>query len=297
MRYLPYAAASSEPNVIVDGTANDRTLITLSHWRRSGTPADLMADTSTAIVFNYLDRPDLHVPADVVSNNHFDEDGLVGIYALLEPEAAASRRDLLIDVAQAGDFGVFRNRRAARIAFAISAHADPATSPFPRPLLFDRPAPQVEEGLYRALLDVLPRLLADVDHRVETPPLEGDLLGLDATLAPPRPVAGGEHGRQVRDPERPRLSSPPIGGGPPVAGEHPGRPLAGGSGLPGELRAEARRGDRHRGARGGAARVVQLGEVRREGHVIELAAVEPGVEPPPRPGVGAAGVRAYGGLD
>ena len=65
-----------------------------------------------------------------------------------------------LHVAQAGDFGVFRSRRAARIAFAISAHADPATSPFPRPL-FDRPAPQVEEGLYRALLDVLPRLLAE----------------------------------------------------------------------------------------------------------------------------------------
>ena len=104
MRYLPYAAASSEPNVIVDGMANDRTLITLSHWRRSGTPADLMADTSTAIVFNYLDRPDLHVPADVVSNNHFDEDGLVGIYALLEPEAAASRRDLLIALPAATRF-------------------------------------------------------------------------------------------------------------------------------------------------------------------------------------------------
>ena len=129
MRYLPYAAASSEPNIIVDGTANDRTLITLSHWRRSGTPADLMADTSTAIVFNYLDRPDLHVAADVVSNNHFDEDGLVGIYALLEPEATASRRDLLIDVAEAGDFGVFRSRRAARIAFAISAHACLGCSP------------------------------------------------------------------------------------------------------------------------------------------------------------------------
>ena len=163
MRYLPYAAASSEPNVIVAGMANDGTLITLSHWRRSGTPADLIPDTSTAIVFNYPDRADLHVPADVVSNNHFDEDGLVGIYALLEPEAAVSRRDLLIGVAQAGDFGVCGNRRAARITFAISAHADPARSPFPRSL-FNRPAPQVDEGLYRALLDVLPRLLADVDE-------------------------------------------------------------------------------------------------------------------------------------
>lgn len=163
MRYLPYAEASLEPNVVVDGTANERTLITLSHWRRSGTPAELMADTSTAIVFNYLDRPHLHVPADVVSNNHFDEDGLLGIYALLEPEVAASRRDLLIDVAQAGDFGVYESRRAARIAFALAAHVDPATSPLPR-ALFDQPPPQVEEGLYRALLDVLPRLLADVDE-------------------------------------------------------------------------------------------------------------------------------------
>ena len=93
VRYLPYADASSEPNVIVDGTANHRTLITLSRWRRSGTPAALMADASTGIVFSYLDRPDLHVPAEAVSNNRFDEDGLVGIYTLLEPDAAASRRD------------------------------------------------------------------------------------------------------------------------------------------------------------------------------------------------------------
>ena len=163
MRFVGYADAASEPNVIVDGAANDGTLMTLSHWPRSGTPADLMADTSTAIVFNYLDRPDLHVPADVVSNNHFDEDGLVGIYALLEPDAAASRRDLLIDVAQAGDFGVFTSRRAARVAFALSAHADPRTSPLPRSL-FDRPAAQADEAVYRALLDVLPRLLADVDE-------------------------------------------------------------------------------------------------------------------------------------
>ncbi len=163
MRFVGYADAASEPNVIVDGKPNDGTLMTLSHWPRSGTPAELMADTSTAIVFNYLDRPDLHVPANVVSNNHFDEDGLVGIYALLEPGAAASRRDLLIDVAQAGDFGVFTSRRAARVAFAVSAHADPRTSPLPRSL-FDRPGAPADEGLYRALLGVLPRLLADVDE-------------------------------------------------------------------------------------------------------------------------------------
>ena len=42
---------------------------------------------------------------------------------------------------------------------------------------------------------------------------------------------------------------------------------------------------------------MQLGEVRREGHVVELASVEPGVEPPERASVGPSGVRADGGLD
>ena len=55
--------------------------------------------------------------------------------------------------------------------------------------------------------------------------------------------------------------------------------------------------NRHRRARRGAAGVAQLGEVGGQGHVVELAAVEPGVEPPQRAGVGAAGVLADGGLD
>ena len=88
-----------------------------------------------------------------------------------------------------------------------------------------------------------------------------------------------------------------IAGGPPVPGEHPGGSLAGRGQLTGELRAKARRGDRHRGARGGAPGVVQFGEVRRQRCVVELAAVEPGVEPPERAGVGPSGVRADGGLD
>ena len=42
---------------------------------------------------------------------------------------------------------------------------------------------------------------------------------------------------------------------------------------------------------------MQLGEVGGEAHVVELASVEPGVQPPERAGVRAAGVRADGGLD
>ena len=162
MRFLPYAQASSVPNVIVDGARTENTVLTLSHWPKSGTPAELKGDTSTAIVFNYLDSPQFHVEADVVSNNHFDEDGLVGIFALLEPAMAEHHRDMLADVAQAGDFGIFSRRQAARIAFTLSAHVDRDTSPLPK-RLFELPYSELASELYVRLLDVLPRLLTSVD--------------------------------------------------------------------------------------------------------------------------------------
>ena len=43
--------------------------------------------------------------------------------------------------------------------------------------------------------------------------------------------------------------------------------------------------------------MVQTGRGGSESHIVEIATVEPGVEPPPRPGVGGAGVLADGGLD
>lgn len=158
MRYAAYEELDSSPNIIVDGATGNGTVLTLSHWPKSGTPAHLKRDTSAEIVFAYLDSPASHVQAEIVSNNHFDEDGLVGIYVLLEPSAAEEHRDLLTDVARAGDFGTYRRREAARIAFALSAYADPEASPLPREI-FAMPYPQMAAELYRRLLRVLPDLL------------------------------------------------------------------------------------------------------------------------------------------
>lgn len=163
MRFLPYRDVSTVPNVIVDGAAAQNTILTLSHWPKSGTPCELKGDTSAEIVFNYLDSPRFHVRADVVSNNHFDEDGLVGIFALVEPVAATRHRALLLDAAQAGDFGVFADRSAARIAFTLSAYADADTSPLPRNM-FQLPYPDLASGLYVELLELLPRLLTSLDE-------------------------------------------------------------------------------------------------------------------------------------
>src|SRR6185295_977149 len=147
MRFLPYREVSSVPNVIVDGAATQNTILTLSHWPKSGTPPELRGDTSAEIVFHYLDSPRFHVHADVVSNNHFDEDGLVGIFTLVDPLTATRHRALLIDAAQAGDFGVFTDRQAARIAFTLSAYANAETSPLPS-RIFQLPYPEMAGGLY-----------------------------------------------------------------------------------------------------------------------------------------------------
>jgi len=81
------------------------------------------------MAFAYLDAFNLHDPATAVSNNHFDQDGLVSLYVLTSPEAALARKDLLIDIARAGDFGTFDFRQAARISMALSAYATPGQSP------------------------------------------------------------------------------------------------------------------------------------------------------------------------
>lgn len=123
MRYAEYEASTGVPNVVVDGSPNASTVLCLTHW--PGFPCidqSLAADLSAQMALRYVDQGmDLHGDAEIVTNNHFDQDGLTGVYALLAPEHALQHRDLLEDIAAAGDFGTYRDRRAARISAAISA--------------------------------------------------------------------------------------------------------------------------------------------------------------------------------
>jgi Family of unknown function (DUF6687) len=182
MRYVPYYELAHIPNIIVDGPANQHTRLILSHWPHSGTPWDLKADLSAQIVFRYLDRPDLNVQVDAVSNNHFDEDGLIGLFSILNPGAAQAQRDLLIDIAAAGDFGTFKFRDAAKIAFVIGAFADEETSPLPAGI-FRCPYPEHTSGLYQEMLVRLPEILAKLEgFRSLWEPQEQQLLRSEAAF-------------------------------------------------------------------------------------------------------------------
>jgi uncharacterized protein DUF6687 len=160
MEYVAWDDLAGRPSIIVDGYPADGTVLTLSHWRGSGSPEELADDLSTQIAFRYLDRPDLRVDAESVSNNHFDEDGLCGIFAVLHPEEALARRNRLIQVASAGDFDTFTDRDAGRVAFAVGAFMDEDRSPLGE-AFFARPYPKVSAALYEELLVRLPEM---TDH-------------------------------------------------------------------------------------------------------------------------------------
>lgn len=107
---------------MADGPAIDGSALVLSHWPNSGTPWSLKRDLSAEIAFAYLDDESAHVdPAAVtaVTNDHLDVDGFVSVFVLTHPDAAQERRELLTQVAAAGDFACRASDTAANIAFAI----------------------------------------------------------------------------------------------------------------------------------------------------------------------------------
>jgi len=159
---MPIDDLDGRPNIIVDGYPTNGTVLTLSHWPDSGTPGPFSDDLSTQIVFNYLDGSE-RVDASLVSNNHFDQDGLCGIFTLLHPLEADQHRDLLIDVASAGDFATFHDRNAARIAIAIAAYETNEASPIARELA-GKPYGAQTSALYRHLLGELPAMLQKPDQ-------------------------------------------------------------------------------------------------------------------------------------
>jgi hypothetical protein len=160
MQYVPFEELDGRPNLVVDGYPTGGTVLTLSHWRGSGSPAELAGDLSTLIALNYLDRPEMRVAVDAVSNNHFDQDGVCGIWAVLHPEAAQARRELLGDVASAGDFATYRDRRAARVAMAMAAYENPKFSALGAEIVA-RPYPEQTAALFD---EILPRVEEMLDH-------------------------------------------------------------------------------------------------------------------------------------
>ncbi len=115
------------PKLSVDGTVSNS--IHFSHWEGNETPRELKADTSTEIVLNLVasaNRHELTQGIDLVTNNHFDTDGVLSVWTALAGERALELRDKLIPAAEAGDFCEFTNEAAVRASIVIQGSDQPS---------------------------------------------------------------------------------------------------------------------------------------------------------------------------
>jgi hypothetical protein len=102
--FVPFAQLRRQPTIVVDSTGLGAAL-TLAHWRGAATPAALRDDTSAGSCLRALHAPATPgLEAQAVTANHFDIDGFVGVWALLNPELALAYEPLLRLVATLGDF-------------------------------------------------------------------------------------------------------------------------------------------------------------------------------------------------
>lgn len=104
----------------------------LSHWPGNRTPEHLRADTTTEMALRLARDPGRNgflSGVRVISNNHFDTDGLLSVWAVLHPEESLRHRRFLVDAARAGDFGTFTSPDAVKFDLMITAFGDPDRSP------------------------------------------------------------------------------------------------------------------------------------------------------------------------
>ena len=121
MRFEFYTEAlENVPKLSVDGTVDNS--IHFSHWEGNSTPTEVKADTSTEIALNLVASPNraaLTQGIELVTNNHFDTDGVLSCWTVLTGERALVYRDLLISAAEAGDFSEYSSDDGVRVSIAI----------------------------------------------------------------------------------------------------------------------------------------------------------------------------------
>ena len=153
------------PKLSVDGTVPNS--IHFSHWQGNETPAELKADTSTEIALNLVASPNqqqLTHGIELVTNNHFDTDGVLSVWTMLKGERALDLRDKFVPAAESGDFSEFRNESAVRASIVIQGTDQPVPDDDPGSPIASRLAGEVVENEARAYELVLPEVERILTH-------------------------------------------------------------------------------------------------------------------------------------
>lgn len=147
------------PKLSVDGTVPNS--VHFSHWQGNETPAAVKADTSTEIALNLVGSPEwseLTRGIELVTNNHFDTDGVLSVWTMLTGARALDLRGQLIAAAEAGDFSEFTNENAVRASIVIQGSDQPVPEEGPGSPLARYLAGEAVSDEARAYALVLPEV-------------------------------------------------------------------------------------------------------------------------------------------
>jgi hypothetical protein len=167
MRFEYYhPGLDSVPKLSVDGTVDNS--IHFSHWRGNTTPAELKADTSTEIALNLVaaaNMRELTHGIELVTNNHFDTDGVLSVWTVLNGSRALDLKGKLIAAAETGDFSEFTNEAAIRASIAVQGSDQPSLEDKPGSPLACQLAGKLvgEDEAYNYVLPEVERLLTNTD--------------------------------------------------------------------------------------------------------------------------------------
>lgn len=148
----------------VDGRAFG--LRSLSHWPGPPPPAALAHDVTTGMALAYAraseaERRELLGEFRVVTNDHYDTDGALSLFALLDPAAALPHGDLMIRAATTGDFRTWHGEDALAVDLTVWAARDAAGSPLRERLDAIDDYMTASDLCYRWAFEQLPQILAD----------------------------------------------------------------------------------------------------------------------------------------
>jgi hypothetical protein len=168
MRFQFYSEALDNiPKLSVDGTVANS--IHFSHWEGNTTPVEVKADTSTEIALNLVASPNratLTQGIDLVVNNHFDTDGALSVWTVLNGERALEFRELLVSAAEAGDFSQHTSDDGVKVSIAIQGADQASPNNIPGSPLAGMLAGEAfddDERAYELVLPEVERLLSDVN--------------------------------------------------------------------------------------------------------------------------------------
>ena len=147
------------PKLSVDGTVDNS--VHFSHWQGNTTAPEVKADTSTEIALKLVGSPNkdqLTQGIELVTNNHFDTDGVLSVWTVLNGERALDLREKLIAAAEAGDFSELKTVDAVRASIVIQGTDQPVPDDEPGSPLASQLAGETVNDEARAYELVLPEV-------------------------------------------------------------------------------------------------------------------------------------------